>query len=329
MSVPSIDFGIVNYNGGASLVACVQSILAQQSVSVRVWVCDNGSTDGSIDLLRQALPECVCDLAGANLGYAGACNRLLAQMQAPVQVLCNMDLEFDSQWGLAIHSMLERHPECGSVASFVLEPGQIVNAMGVLFHPDLHAENECSGVPLASVEPLTEKQVFGCYGAVMAFRREVVERVGPMDHSFFLFFEETEWYLRQNVLGFTTWFCPQAKVYHERSRTTIRYSTLKLYYAERNRVRCALRYLPWGPLLALPFHSLKRYTKMARTGIPSQDASGKKNPKWKLIWTLIQAWGVALWGVWGELQKAKALSEQAGHDYRKRAWKVVRQYPAP
>jgi len=322
-----LDFGIVNYNGSDSLLSCVKSILAMEGVQVRVFVCDNGSRDGSVAALRASALPCQIEETGMNLGYAGACNRLLSRMDAPVQVLCNMDLQFAPDWGKVVLDAFVRFPEAGSIASLVQEENGSINALGVLFHTDMHAVNEASGLQVDDLGALQEKEVFGCYGAVMAFRRSVAEQAGPLDESFFLFYEETEWYLRHNLLGFVTQLVPSARVFHERSKTTVRYSPLKLYYSERNRVRSALRYLPWRELLGLPFASLNRYLAMAREGVPDRDASGQRNPKWKLGWNLVKAWlaAVAYWPC--DRKKAKNLERLAGSDYRRKALAILRRYP--
>jgi GT2 family glycosyltransferase len=217
-----IDVGIINYNGGSELSECVKSLLAQTQ-SVRVLVYDNASTDNSIALLKNSGLDCKVIESSENLGYAGACNGLLENMDADIQVLCNMDLEFDPTWAENLLKCFDRHPEAGSVASLVMEKSGVVNAVGVQFGPDLFAKNEASGLNIADAD-VREKEVFGCYGAVMSFRKAAAEAAGKMDASFFLFFEETEWYFRHNLAGFKTVFCPEAKVYHERSMTTVRYS---------------------------------------------------------------------------------------------------------
>ncbi len=56
-----------------------------------------------------------------NLGYAGACNKLLEQMNSEIQVLCNMDLEFSQSWAQNLLAAFNRYPETGSVASLVIE----------------------------------------------------------------------------------------------------------------------------------------------------------------------------------------------------------------
>lgn len=283
-----VDVGIINYNGGSELTECVKSLKAQSN-PVRVFVFDNASTDDSIQILRNQGLDCKIIECAENLGYAGACNGLLAQMDSEIQVLCNMDLEFDPAWAENLLKCFERHPECGSVASLVMEKSGYVNAVGVLLGADLFAKNEGSGLD-ASDADIREKEVFGCYGAVMSFRKAAAQAVGPMDASFFLFFEETEWYFRHNLAGFKTVFCPEARVYHERSMTTVRYSPLKLFYSERNRLRSAIRLLPFVEILKLPVRGFVRYLNMAKGGVPDQSGDGKKLSKVAICRALAASW---------------------------------------
>jgi GT2 family glycosyltransferase len=322
----------------------VKSILAQKGVEARVFICDNGSSDHSIQKINELISKlnlkdnnnlkiniANIDLTGKNLGYAAACNRLLSQMSAPFQVLCNMDLEFAEDWAKTVLDAFERHPEAASVASLVMEKSGVVNALGVEFMSDLFAVNEGSGEALDTLQPLHEKPVFGCYGAVMAFRREAAQKAGPLEEKFFLFFEETEWYLRQNLLGLSTVLCPQAVVWHERSKTTVRYSPLKLYYGERNRIATACAYMPLSFLLAMPFRSCKRYLQMAKTlktakQNSASNADAKPVPpisKIVILRTLIKAWLAGLFGYHPQIGPALL-----GKGYRKRALETVRQHLA-
>ena len=288
----TLDVGIVNYNGGAELLACVRSLSLQKDVSVRTFVFDNASADDSLKILVAAGIPCEIIRSKKNLGYAGACNGLMRAMNADVQVLCNMDLEFPPDFARELFLCLERNPDAAAVESLVMERSGRVNATGVLFAKDLFAENEGSGLDLKDVD-LRERKVFGCYGAVMAFRREAALKVGPMDETFFLFFEESEWFFRFRLCGFKTVFCPQAKVYHERSMTTVRYSPKKLYYSERNRLRSAIRLLPASGILALPFYAVRRYLKMAK-GVPGRSGDGKKLSKLSICLALFRAWSEAI-----------------------------------
>lgn len=309
-----LDVGIINYNGGGELVRCVKSLAAQRDVSVRVFVFDNASTDDSTEMLSKSGFLCEIIRSHKNLGYAGACNALLQAMDSPVQVLCNMDLDFADDWASHLLECFERNADAAAVASLVMERGGKVNAVGVLFLGDLFAENEGSGMDVRDVD-IREKEVFGCYGAVMAFRAECAKKVGPLDESFFLFFEESEWFFRFRLCGFKTIFCPEAKVYHERSLTTVRYSPRKLFYSERNRLRSAVRLLPASEIFKLPFRGFCRYVRMSK-GVPGRSGDGKKLSKVSICLALGKAWAEALLLLPRELRVRK--------DYRRRYGDVSR-----
>jgi GT2 family glycosyltransferase len=281
-----IDFGIINYNGGDSLLKCVKSIQNLQEAKNRIFIYDNNSQDDSLSNIDNSVN---IERSEKNLGYASACNALLKKMDSDIQVLCNMDLEFDKNWGKEILISFEENLECGSVASLVMEKSGAVNSAGIEFYPDMHAIN-------VDKIPLKGERVFGCYGAVMAFRKEAAQKVGFLEDSFFLFFEETEWYLRHNLLNFPTIFSPAAIVWHERSKTTVRYSPLKLFYGERNRIRTAIHYLPFCYLLKMPFYSFKRYLKMQKEMKKVNSDSTKKNSKIYLICILLKAWASGIFG---------------------------------
>lgn len=318
-----IDVGIINYNGGSELLGCVRS-LKFQTVPLRVFVFDNASTDNSIQVLKDSGIDCVVIESQKNLGYAGACNGLLDNMESEIQVLCNMDLEFSPDWAKNLLDCFERHPEVGSVASLVMEKSGVVNAVGVLFGADLFAKNEASGLNISEAD-IREKEVFGCYGAVMSFRKAAARAAGEMDASFFLFFEETEWYFRHNLAGYKTIFCPEAKVFHERSMTTVRYSPRKLFYSERNRLRTAIRLLSLGSILKLPILGCLRYLNMARGGVPGTSGDGKRLSKVSICWALGKAWLQALWMLPAELVKRIKYRKKFG-DVNKKVADILKQY---
>lgn len=319
-----MEVGIINYNGGEELVRCVKSLTAQ-SFPVRVFVYDNASADHSLELLEQSGEPCEIIRSTKNRGYAGACNGLREHMTSDIQVLCNMDLDFDKDWAKNLFACFEAHPEAASVASLVMERSGFVNAIGVLFGEDLFAENEGSGKDEKDTD-IREKEVFGCYGAVMAFRKECADKVGELDESFFLFFEESEWYFRFNLCGFKTFFCPCAKVFHERSLTTVRYSPRKLYFSERNRLRSAVRLLPVSSLVRLPVIAFKRYLRMAKGGVPKQSSDGKKLSKVSICNALFKAWIEAIFALPREWGIRNSYEERYGNVQNKML-EILKRYP--
>jgi hypothetical protein len=244
--------------------------------------------------------------------------------------LCNMDLRFDPGWAEVVRETLAARPEADAVATLVVEDAEppVVNSLGVRFYGDLHAQNVGSGEPYeAAVVERGLARAFGSYGAVMCFRRRALEGL-EFDESYFLFFEETDFFLRFELLGRRTVFAREAVVRHQRSLSTRRYSPLKLYYGERNRLTTVFKLLPawYWPVSFL--YTLRRYATLAR-GVRSETAGGRGTagpgdgadvasrmpPRGLIVRTLLRAWGSALARLPGTLGK------------RRRFWRRARASP--
>lgn len=316
-----IDFGVVNYNGGEALLDCVRSILAQAGGYGRVRVFDNASGDGSAEAVEAAYPGIEVIRSERNLGYAGALNRLLAAATGEIVVLCNMDLEFDMGWSQAVRSAFAASPGAAAVSSLVVEQTQppVINSLGVRFYGDLHAQNVGSGEPYDSRALQQRADLgFGSYGAVMCFRPGALRGLG-FDESYFLFFEETDFFLRFHLSGNRTVFAPDALVRHRRSLSTRRYSPLKLYYGERNRLTTVFKLLPvwywpisafWTVrrLLALSAKTRRVEGRRGRGGAGDEhaDVARPELPSTAVILrTLLRAWTRAIVRLPGTLGKRR------------------------
>jgi GT2 family glycosyltransferase len=301
--IKSIDFGIVNYNGGTALSNCIRSIKNLTGVQTAIFIVDNASLDDSMQKARELFPECEYLPSSENLGYAGGCNLLLEKMSAEIVVLCNMDLEFHPDWGMSILECYQQNPDVSSVGPLVIEKDtQRVYSSGVAFYRDLY--------PLSSSQkPQSDEpyETVCSYGAVMTFRRNIFQKIGYFDADYFLFFEETEFYLRMSINRMKTLFCPTAIVYHERSIATVRYSPLKLYYSERNRIWTAFKYFPlWYFPITFSFSALRFYC-MSKSGVPSKDGNGKKLKPSMVVITLLKAWIGSFFSLGREWKKRRIL----------------------
>jgi GT2 family glycosyltransferase len=302
----TFEFGVVNYNGGETLDDCIGSILKLEAVPGRVFVFDNASADGSAERVERRFPGIIVIRSERNLGYAGALNRLLERMTADVVVLCNMDIRFDHGWARAVSEAFARHPGADSIASLVIEmtdPPR-VNSAGIVLFGDLHAQNAGSG-ELYEPEAFHETEVLGGYGAVMCFRRSALRDVG-FDEDYFLFFEETDFYLRFGLRGHRTVLVPDARVHHHRSLSTRRYSPLKLYYGERNRLTTVFKLLPvwyWPVAWGLTF---RRLLRMSRSLAGPGDVQTRMPGRTTILITLLRAWAAAVVRLPGTLRKRRA-----------------------
>ncbi|MFP4417033.1 MAG: glycosyltransferase family 2 protein [Chitinivibrionales bacterium] len=321
-----IQIGIINYNGNESLDRCLDSIFAMKGVALKVWVFDNASSQ-SLESLEKKWKQVHWIKSSVNHGYAGACNRLLQQMETGICVLANMDLTFDQNWGWEISKTFEENPAIASVASLVLhQQDHTVNNAGILFFPDASPRSEGDGASPEEYYNRAPWQVFGCYGAVMSIRKEWWEQAGEFSEDFFLFFEETEWYLRLNLCGGITLLNPAARVYHFRSLATVRYSPLKLYLPERNRIRTLIRHFPvWYWPIAFGW-SIIRFWCLSRGGIPASDARGNKVSKFLIIGTLLKAWISPFISICTEWSIRRRLHKRLKISSRN-ALAVIRRYP--
>lgn len=322
-----IDFGVVNYNGGEALLHCVRSILEQAGGHGRVRVFDNASADGSAEAVKAAYPEVEVIRSERNLGYAGALNRLIGAATGEVVVLCNMDLEFDTGWSQAVRSAFSASPGAAAVSSLVVEQTEppVINSLGVRFYGDLHAQNVGSGEPYdpGAVQRRAERG-FGSYGAVMCFRSAALEGL-EFDDSYFLFFEETDFFLRFHLSGHRTVFAPDALVRHRRSLSTRRYSPLKLYYGERNRLTTVFKLLPvwywpisafWTARRLLALSAETRPTKgPGRPGGAGEGDADVARPELPstmvIVRTLLRAWIRAIMRLPGTLGKRREFFRSA------------------
>src|SRR5207245_7081537 len=75
MPAPRIDIVIVNWNGGQSVIRCLEAVGTQLGVDVAVTCIDNGSTDGSADALIRRFPAVNLIRLSSNIGFAAAVNR--------------------------------------------------------------------------------------------------------------------------------------------------------------------------------------------------------------------------------------------------------------
>ncbi len=312
-----LSIGIVNYNGGSYLKKCVLSAITQG----KVFVYDNASTDGSFETIADI--EIVTRIKGAkNRGYAFACNRLIEAMNSEFVAVANMDLEFDPSWSAQICAAFDSSPDADAVASVVLEHGEpvTVNFAGMGFFPDLHTQSIYAGSDPSSI-PAAPAFIFSSYGAVMAFRKTLFAAVGFFDEDYFLFYEETEFFWRMNLYGRKTLYWPGARVLHYRSLATQRYSPLKLFYTERNRIYTGLKILPVALYPGLFLWSLYRLWRMRMAADSSQREKMKErgSSAIRILWTVASAWIAALVKFPEIARKRRILWAKSGANPRKAA----------
>jgi len=240
---------VVNYNGGRRLARCLDSLLAsREEERFSVLVVDNASRDGSLEIaLRKAGQDARLRVRECreNLGYAGAVNRVLPEIDTPYLAVLNMDLEVETGWLTPLARYLDDHPEVAAVNPLLLLPdGQRVNAAGQHLHVTGLGFNNALNSRITDL-PDVPFAVSGLHGGAFVIRTDLLREIGGMEEAGFLYHEDVNlsWVLR--LLGHELHCLPGSRVRHDYFLTMY---PEKFHLLERNRwllLCCVLRKGTW------------------------------------------------------------------------------------
>jgi GT2 family glycosyltransferase len=137
-------------------------------------------------------------------------------------------------------------------------------------------------------------------------------RIGLFDTDFFAYGDDTDVGLKARIAGWKCLYVPAAIVYHRSSATTGRYSPLKAYLVERNRLWILIKYFPLRYILLSPLYTLMRLILQAYGALTGKGAAGRFTEQyslWKLINVLLRACFDAIRGSLKMIRKRLALNK--------------------
>ena len=216
-SQSSVDVIIPNWNGERCIAACLASLTAQTHPNLRVMVVDNGSTDRSLQIVRDQFPQVSVIEVGVNGGFAAAVNRGIRATRGDYVALLNNDAVARPEWLAKLAQALDADPALGSCASrmLVMNKPWLVNVAGLAFSPSLRSCAATIGWgTLDSYEHHAPYLVAAASGGAVMYRRQALDEVGLFDEDYFMFSEETDWLYRFRQAGWEVWFTPEAEVVH-------------------------------------------------------------------------------------------------------------------
>lgn len=224
MTVPRVSIVIPNLNGEHLLPDCLGA-LPQERNDIQVVLVDNGSTDRSIAVAREAWPRIDVVALATNEGFASACNRgaEASDPSAEFLLLLNTDVTLTGNCFDELLDWAAREP-----AAAVWQPklmradgsgwdsaGSFFTRTGFLWHDSFEDEP-----PEASERP---RDIFAAKGACFLVRRSAFDVVGGFDESFFAYFEETDLCWRLQLAGWAVRYVPVCCAYHLVGATTTRH----------------------------------------------------------------------------------------------------------
>ncbi|MBQ8270994.1 MAG: glycosyltransferase family 2 protein [Bacteroidaceae bacterium] len=242
---------ILNYNGAEMLLRFLSSVV-EHTPDARIVVADNGSTDNSLNVLRDNFPIVGVIELGANYGFAEGYNRALSQVEATYYVLLNSDVEVTHGWLTPIIDIMEADKSIAACQPKVLAydkkthfeyagaSGGFIDAYGYPF---------CRGRILDNVEEDKGQydapcRIFWATGAALVVRSEVFKRVGGFDGRFFAHMEEIDLCWRILARGGVIMALPVSVVYHIGGATLHKSNPRKTYLNFRNNLLMLYKNMP-------------------------------------------------------------------------------------
>lgn len=249
----SVAVIILNWNGEKLLREFLPSVVANTDTSIAdVIVADNGSTDGSRELLRKDFPQVKLLEFDENLGFAGGYNRALRETGYRYTLLLNSDVETPAGWLTPLHDFMEAHPDAAACQPKILsykQKGKFEYAGAAGGFIDRNGYPYCRGRIFDTVEDDngqydTPLEVFWATGAALMVRTDLYEKAGGLDERFFAHMEEIDLCWRLLLMGHTLWCVPASHVYHLGGGSLPAANPRKTYLNFRNNLLLLHKNLP-------------------------------------------------------------------------------------
>lgn len=224
---PEISIIIVSWNAQRFLKECLESLSHGINRSCEVIVVDNGSTDGSPELVTRRFPWAILLQTGANLGFSKANNMGIRRSRGQYVALVNSDVNVFPGCIDRLAEFLDVNPRVGMVGPRIMYgdrrqqsscrrfPNLWNNVCEVLYLNRLFPRSELFGgehMFFFSYDRTREVEVLvGCF---IVARREAIEEFGVLDETFWMYGEDLDWCRRCSVSGWKVMFFPDAEAIH-------------------------------------------------------------------------------------------------------------------
>jgi N-acetylglucosaminyl-diphospho-decaprenol L-rhamnosyltransferase len=219
--MPELAVVVVTYNALPYLERTLESVAGQETVVV-----DHGSTDGTLDVVRERFPQARL-VEQANLGLAAGWNRGVRETSAPYVLVLNSDAWLVDAAAERLVAFAEQRERAGFVAPRLRNPDGTLQRSVRAFPTSWRLATEyfflrklaprsrfLNGFYGGGFDHDEVRQVDFAKAAAFLLRREAFDDIGPFDEEFFLFSEETDWCYRLHEAGWEVLFYPGAEAVH-------------------------------------------------------------------------------------------------------------------
>jgi hypothetical protein len=287
MKEPKVAVIIANYNGKKYLKSCFKTLREQTYKNLKVIIVDNGSEDGSKELIKEKFSQFDLIELDENTGFAKANNigmRRAFEKFPDCEYICplNNDIELDKDYfynlvksaqkiksefketrrknrKLDLKGKIKKLGILAAKLYFKSKPKHI-NTAGTLIQRD-GSGMERGFLEKNSKKYKKKKSVFGSCGAAALYTKEMLEDISFLnqegekcyfDDDFFAYYEDLDLNYRSRLMGYEAYFIPQPFGYHYHSATGKSFSPFKSFHVHRNQFYVLIKNFPL-PFLLLGF----------------------------------------------------------------------------
>ena len=226
---------VVNYNVVYFLEQCLLSVYqAINGIDAEVFVVDNNSVDGSVEMLQEKFPNVELIANKENLGFSKANNQAIRRAKGEYILLLNPDTVVEADTFSKILTFMDETQDAGALGV------KMLNGRG-----DFLPESKRS-LPVPSVafykmfglsKLFKKSQRFGKYhltylnadeihsvevlsGAFMLLRKSVLDKIGLLDEDYFMYGEDIDLSYRITQAGYKNYYFPQTRIIHYKGEST-------------------------------------------------------------------------------------------------------------
>lgn len=270
---PRVFCVIVNWNGWADTLQCLESFNRNLYDNVSVLLVDNGSTNDSVSRIRSAFPTLEIIESKVNLGFGAGNNlgiRHALQRGAKYVWLLNNDTIVQPNTLSELVSHVESHPELGEIGSvlhYAQDSGRIQAWGG-------GKVNLWTGTSRHYHHPVKENKLDFITAASVLIPTEVLQKVGLFDEGYFMYWEDTDLSFRIKAAGWQLGVAANAKLLHKEGASTGAKNPIFDRYVTVSGLKFFLRYAPF-PIVPIFMIIFARAINRCRRG------------EWKRAWAIL------------------------------------------
>ena len=226
---------IVNYNVKYFLEQCLKSVyISGKNLEMEVFVVDNNSVDGSLQMVREKFPQTRIIANQENTGFSKANNQAIKKAKGEFILLLNPDTVVEDDTFEKVVNFMDKTPNAGGLGV------KMIDGKGT-FLPESKRGLPTPSVAFYKIFGLSslfpKSRIFGKYhlgfldsdkvhevdilsGAFMLLRRSVLEKTGYLDETFFMYGEDIDLSWRIIQAGYKNYYFPQTRIIHYKGEST-------------------------------------------------------------------------------------------------------------